>query len=51
MGDNRNNSNDSRLKTIGFIDEREIFGKVYFLIFPGLDNSGKQDWSRIGSVY
>lgn len=51
MGDNRNNSNDSRLSTIGFIDEREIFGKVYFIIFPGLDKNKEQDWSRIGSVY
>lgn len=51
MGDNRNNSNDSRLATIGFIDEREVFGKVYFLIFPGLDKNQQQDWSRLGSVY
>ena len=50
MGDNRNNSNDSRNYEIGFIDEREIFGKVYFLMFPGNNGSGA-DWSRIGSVY
>ena len=50
MGDNRNDSNDSRYSKIGFIDERAIFGKVYFLIFPGIDQDGS-DWSRIGSVY
>lgn len=50
MGDNRNGSNDSRNSRIGFIDERSIFGKVYFLLFPGVDQGGP-DWSRIGSVY
>ena len=28
MGDNRNNSSDSRTKVIGFVDERRILGRV-----------------------
>lgn len=34
MGDNRNYSDDSRNSRIGLIDERNIFGKVIFRIFP-----------------
>ncbi len=34
MGDNRNNSADSRLSDIGLIDERCIVGKVLCRIFP-----------------
>lgn len=34
MGDNRNYSDDSRVSRIGLIDERNIFGKVIFKIFP-----------------
>ena len=42
MGDNRNQSSDSRRAAIGMVDERLIVGKVLFKIFP-LD--------RIGSPY
>jgi len=49
MGDNRNESNDSRSPTIGFIDEREIFGKVFWILFP-TDGNGGYDWSRFGFV-
>ncbi len=49
MGDNRNESNDSRSPTIGFIDEREIFGKVFWILFP-TDGNGGYDWSRFGAV-
>lgn len=41
MGDNRNHSDDSRNPTIGMIDERNIFGKVIFRIFP---------FSRFGKI-
>ncbi|MBQ7669309.1 MAG: signal peptidase I [Clostridia bacterium] len=34
MGDNRNNSADSRLQGIGLIDERCIVGKVYARVWP-----------------
>ena len=34
MGDNRNDSWDSRLETVGFIDERNVLGKVAFRLFP-----------------
>lgn len=39
MGDNRNDSRDSRDSRIGMIDARQITGKVYFTIFP-IDHIG-----------
>ncbi len=49
MGDNRNNSKDSRYPEIGQIDKREVLGKAIFLVFPGT-NRGivKPDYGRIG---
>ena len=51
MGDNRNASTDSRSLHVGLVDERCILGKVFFVIFPGSEDDGSRDWSRIGSVY
>ncbi|MCD7860236.1 MAG: signal peptidase I, partial [Firmicutes bacterium] len=53
MGDNRNDSRDSRSTQIGQIDTREILGKVVFLFFPGTNTAADpRDWdfSRIGLV-
>ena len=51
MGDNRNESKDSRHPDIGLIDEREVLGKVIFLLIPAKDTvTGKRDLSRIGAV-
>ena len=51
MGDNRMNSNDSRSPEIGEIDQREILGKVIFLLLPGRDLTGDRTFRRIGVVH
>jgi signal peptidase I len=40
MGDNRNDSTDSRDPRVGFVPESEILGKVVFRIYP-FENLGK----------
>lgn len=51
MGDNRNNSKDSRSLEIGQVDTREILGRVALLLFPGTDGGTQQrDMQRIGKV-
>ena len=51
MGDNRNNSADSRDSRIGQISLDQVLGKVLFVIFPGEDSVTKErDFSRIGAV-
>lgn len=51
MGDNRQNSLDSRSPKIGQVDKRQIVGKALFILFPG-DDEGREnlDLSRIGPV-
>ena len=52
MGDNRNNSKDSRSTQIGQVDKREVLGKVAFILFPGMGMGGteQRDFGRIGVV-
>lgn len=56
LGDNRNNSSDSRFAPVGMIDERCVLGKAWVVAMPGQtkDNYGNitspRQWSRIGSV-
>jgi signal peptidase I len=52
MGDNRNDSKDSRSPEIGQIDCREILGKALFLALPGVDaETRKRDFGRIGVLW
>ena len=41
LGDNRNNSEDSRYADMGNVKKRNIIGKVWFIASP---------WSRFGFV-
>ena len=51
MGDNRNNSRDSRDPSIGQIDKREILGRALFLFLPGVDEDRTEpDFDRIGVI-
>lgn len=51
LGDNRNNSADSRYAPVGMVDKRYVLGKVLFLVFPGADpETEKRDWGRIGAI-
>ena len=50
LGDNRNNSKDSRNPEIGLIDCREVLGKAILLVFPGKDTDDNRDYKRIGVI-
>ena len=51
MGDNRNDSSDSRHSDIGPIDTRMMIGKAVFLALPGKTAElGEREWSRIGLI-
>ena len=47
MGDNRDNSSDSRNPDIGMIHRQNIVGKALFIIFPGQTKAYPRDWSRL----
>jgi len=52
MGDNRNDSKDSRSVEIGQIDRRELLGKALFLVIPGVtEDTNERDYSRIGALW
>ena len=42
MGDNRNNSSDSRVSTIAFVDTRDVMGKAVFRMYP---------FFKVGAIY
>ena len=51
LGDNRNNSSDSRHRDLGPIDQRMILGKAVFLAVPGeTAELSEREWSRIGLI-
>ncbi len=51
MGDNRNDSKDSRSCEIGMIDTRQILGKAFLLVFPGANPDTQQrQLNRIGAL-
>ncbi len=56
MGDNRNNSADSRYAPVGCVDVECVLGKVLFLLFPGEEINefnevvGGRELKRIGVV-
>ncbi len=51
MGDNRNESKDSRSLEIGQINKQEILGKALLLVFPGPDvETFERNFKRIGVI-
>ena len=51
LGDNRDDSKDSRSPEIGLIDKREVLGKAIFVLFPGNEKGNvTRDLGRIGVI-
>lgn len=49
MGDNRNDSDDSRDSALGPVDTRCVLGRALLLAVPGpTADTGQRDWSRVG---
>ena len=49
LGDNRNNSEDSRSTDLGTVTHEEVVGKAVLLVLPGeTARSGKRDFGRMG---
>ncbi len=42
MGDNRNNSSDSRVATVAYVDKRDVMGKAVFRLYP---------FHKMGAIY
>lgn len=51
LGDNRNDSSDSRSADLGPIDERMLLGKVLLVVVPGRSaESNARAWNRVGAL-
>ena len=51
LGDNRNDSKDSRHTELGAVDTRKILGKAVFVLIPGKTAElDQRELSRIGSL-
>lgn len=51
MGDNRNDSTDSRSTELGPVDSRCVIGRAVFLAVPGeTEDLGRREWDRVGSL-
>ena len=52
MGDNRNDSDDSRDSTLGPVDTRCVLGRALLLAVPGpTADTEQRDWKRIGVIW
>lgn len=51
MGDNRNDSKDSRYADLGAVDTRHIIGRAVLIAIPG-ETAGleRREWSRVGPL-
>ena len=51
MGDNRNDSHDSRAPDLGPVDTRYIIGRAVAVLVPGATaDTGSREWSRVGRL-
>lgn len=51
MGDNRNDSKDSRSSGLGPVDARHIIGRAVMIVLPGVTAGREQrEWGRVGSL-
>ncbi len=51
LGDNRNDSTDSRSPDIGMVDKREILGRALLLMLPGSHQGTENvDFDRVGVI-